>query len=167
MAIVFVPAGAVHLAALQALIHEHGANLWNWLPEDGIAAHLHDIGAGQAYGLLAMDGEHLLGAVTFCITGTFSHYQSAERKGAPHGYVCEAVVRRDQAGRGLGTQLLERAVTELQARGLREIYIDRHEENVASAGMMRKAGFVELETFAEPTRRPHGSGRTTVCRLLA
>jgi hypothetical protein len=32
--------------------------------------------------------------------------------------------------------------------------------------MMRKAGFVELETFAEPERRPHGSGRTTVCRRM-
>jgi L-amino acid N-acyltransferase YncA len=165
MAIAFVPAGPAHLPALQALILEHGANRWNWLPEDGIAEHMRDVGAGQAHGLLAMEGEQLLGAVTFCATYSFARYQSADRKDAPHGYICEAVVRRDQVGRGLGTQLLEQAVAALQIQGLREIYVDRHEENAASAGMMRKAGFVELETFAEPGRRPHGSGRTTVCRL--
>jgi L-amino acid N-acyltransferase YncA len=53
----------------------------------------------------------------------------------------------------------------LAAQGLKDVYIDRHEENAASAGMMRKGGFVEVDTFAEPARRPHGSGRTTVCRL--
>jgi L-amino acid N-acyltransferase YncA len=113
-----------------------------------------------------MDGDQLLGAVTFCTTQDFARYQPAERTQAPHGYVCEVVVRRDGCGRGLGVQLLQQAVQALQAQGLQEIYADRHEENAPSAGMMRKAGFAELETFAEPERRPHGSGRTTVCRLL-
>ena len=166
MALAFVPAGAEHIAALHSFILDHGANVWNWLPEDGITAHMQDIAAAKAHGLLAMDEEHLVGAVTFCTTHDFSRYQLAQRQDAPQGYICEAVVRRDQVGRGLGTQLLERAVQALQALGLQEIYIDRHEENAASAGMMRKAGFVELATFTEPARRPHGSGRTTVCRML-
>ena len=29
--------------------------------------------------------------------------------------------------------------------------------------MMRRAGFVDIDTYADPRRRPHGSGRTTVC----
>ncbi|RFO98037.1 GNAT family N-acetyltransferase [Rhodoferax lacus] len=167
MALAFVPAGAQHVAVLQSFILDHGANVWNWLPEDGIAGHMQDIAAEKAHGVLAMDGDQLVGAVTYCSTLDFSRYQSAQRQDAPHGYICEAVVRRDQVGRGLGAQLLARAVQALQGLGLQEIYIDRHEENAASAGMMRKAGFVELATFAEPARRPHGSGRTTVCRLLA
>ena len=166
MAHSFLAARAEHVAALQSLILEHGANVWNWLPEDGIAQHMQDIAAARAQALLAMDGSELVGAVTFCSTHSFARYQSAVRQDALHGYICEAVVRRDQAGRGLGAQLLEQAVASLKAQGLQEIYIDRHEENVASAGMMRKAGFMELETFAEPGRRPHGSGRTTVCRRL-
>ncbi len=166
MAIRFIPAEARHLQGLQAFILEHGANVWNWLPVAGIEAHLRDIADGEVYALLAMDADQWLGVVTFCSTQDFVRYQPAERQGIAHGYICEAVVRRDQAGRGLGTQLLLQAAANLQAQGLLEIYIDRHEENVASAGMMRKAGFVELETFAEPERRPHGSGRTTVCRLL-
>ena len=52
------------------------------------------------------------------------------------------------------------------ARGLHAVYIDRHEENAASAGMMRKAGFTVIDTFDEPAKRPHGSGRTTVCRIV-
>jgi ribosomal protein S18 acetylase RimI-like enzyme len=164
MALAFVPAGAGHLVALQTFILEQGANVWNWLPEDGIAQHMQDIAAGKAQGLLAMDGEELVGVVTFCQTHHFSRFQSPLRRDTPQGYICEAVVQRDQAGRGIGAQLLQRAVASLQAQGLQDIYIDRHEENAASAGMMRKAGFVEIATFAEPARRPHGSGRTTVCR---
>ena len=166
MAISFLPAHAVHLGALQSLILDHGANVWNWLPEEGIAQHMQDIAAAKAQALLALDGAELVGAVTFCTTHSFARYQSAARQTALHGYICEAVVRRDQVGRGLGAQLLEHAVARLMAQGLQEIYIDRHEENAASAGMMRKTGFVELDTFAEPARRPHGSGRTTVCRRL-
>jgi ribosomal protein S18 acetylase RimI-like enzyme len=165
MAIALIPAHAEHLGALQALILDHGANVWNWLPEDGIAEHMRDIASGLAQGLLAMQGAELVGAVTFCTTHGFPRYQNALRTDAPHGYVCEAVVRRDQVGRGLGAQLLRAAVASLKSQGLQEIYIDRHEENAASAGMMRKAGFIEVETFAEPARRPHGSGRTTVCKV--
>lgn len=166
MAIVFVTAEGSQLPAVQAFIHTHGANVWNWLPADGITAHMRDIAEHKALAVLAMDAEQLVGVVSFCVTQDFSRYQAPERNTQPHGYICEAVVRADQAGRGLGTQLLERAVQDLKARGMQEIYIDRHEENAASAGMMRKAGFVEIETFAEPARRPHGSGRTTVCRRV-
>lgn len=115
--------------------------------------------------MLALDQGELIGAVTFCTTRHFARYQDAADAGAPQGYICEAVVHRAQAGRGIGARLLTAAIDVLAARGLREVYIDRHEENAASAGMMRKAGFVEIDTFAEPARRPHGSGRTTVCRL--
>ena len=73
------------------------------------------------------------------------------------------MVRRDQAGRGLGTQLLKEALASLTTRGVHMVFIDRHEENRASAGMMRRAGFAEVETYPDPRRRTHGSGRTTVC----
>ncbi|MDP1938344.1 MAG: hypothetical protein Q8K91_14150, partial [Hylemonella sp.] len=66
----------------------------------------------------------------------------------------------------LGTTLLEKVIDRLTVTGACEVYIDRHEENAASAGMMRKTGFVEIDTFAEPVRRPHGSRRTTVCRRV-
>lgn len=166
MVMCFIAADTSHLPEMQAFIHTHGANVWNWLPVDGIAAHMSDIAENKAQAVLAMESKKIVGMVSFCVTKDYSRYQTPERIDQPHGYICEAVVRADQTGRGLGTQLLEYAVQAMKDRGLREIYIDRHEENAASAGMMRKAGFVELETFSEPARRPHGSGRTTVCRRV-
>lgn len=165
MSIELIPARPQHVAALAELIRTHGPNVWNWLPEDGVREHLCEIAQGSAHAVLALEDGVLLGAVTFCRTRGFQRYQTPERSSAEHGYVCEAVVQRDQTGRGLGVQLLRCAVETMQAWGLQEVYIDRHEENAASAGMMRKAGFVEIDTFAEPSRRPYGSGRTTVCRL--
>lgn len=158
-------AGAEHLSALQALIFDHGANSWNYLPEDGIREHLDDIAQGRAHGVLASQDGHLLGAVTFGLSTAFDRYLPPQTSGTPQGYVSEAVVRRDRVGQGLGTRLLREALAALSAMGVQAVFIDRHEENLASAGMMRRAGFVEIETYDDPRRHPHGSGRTTVSRF--
>ena len=110
------------------------------------------------------EGE-LLGFVSYRLSRHFERYQPEARRGQLHAYVCEAVIHRDMAGQGLGSRLLNQAVGQLAEQGIADIYIDRHEQNAASAGMMGKAGFVELDTYADPERRPHGSGRTTVCCL--
>ena len=151
------------LPALRTLIFDDGANIWNHLPEDGIGEHLEDIALGRAFGVLALEQGQLIGAVTFGLSTDFDDYLPPQARGTPQGYVSEAVVRRDRVGRGLGTLLLREALVELGKLGADVVFIDRHEENLASAGMMRAAGFVEIETYADPRRRPHGSGRTTVC----
>jgi ribosomal protein S18 acetylase RimI-like enzyme len=161
----FVPAQSVHLEAMDAFIFDHGANAWNWLPVDGIREHLREVTNGQAQGLLAFDGATLVGLMTYCHTRDYAKYQSTQLDGTVHGYVCEAAVHRDYTGKGLGGRLLKAALDDLQAQGMREVYIDRHEENLASAGMMRKCGFVEIDTYVDPRRNNTGSGRTTVCCL--
>lgn len=166
VALGFAVAGVPDLPALSALIFTHGPNAWNWLPVEGVQAHLQDIAEGRAHAVVAWQGEVLVGAATYCLTRQFSRYQAPDRADAEHGYVCEVVVARDQAGRGLGTTLLQKVIVRLAVTGACEVYIDRHEENAASAGMMRKAGFTEIDTFFEPERRPHGSRRTTVCRRV-
>lgn len=160
-----VAARAEYLPALQALIFEHGANIWNYLPENGIRAHMDDIARGLAHGVLALQDGHILGAVTFGLSSDFDRYLAPQTRGTSQGYVSEAVVRRDQVGQGLGTRLLREAVSAMEKMGVSSVFIDRHEENLASAGMMRRAGFVEMDTFADPRRRPNGSGKTTVCCL--
>ena len=161
--VVIAAADAEHLPALRALIFEHGANVWNYLPEDGIRAHLDDIAQGRAHGVLALQDGHILGAVTFGLSTGFDRYLPPLARGTPQGYVSEAVVRRDRVGQGLGTRLLREALASLSKTGVSSVFIDRHEENLASAGMMRRAGFVEIDTYADPRRHPHGSGRTAVC----
>jgi ribosomal protein S18 acetylase RimI-like enzyme len=160
-----VRAGPEHLAALTDLIFAHGANVWNYLPEDGIREHLAHVVQGRDHGVLALQGGQLLGAVTFGLSTDFDRYLPAHQRGTPQGYVSEAVVRSERTGQGLGTRLLREALAALSSMGIVAVFIDRHEENFASAGMMRRAGFVELETYADPRRRPYGSGRTTVCRF--
>ena len=160
-----VRAGVEHLAALTDLIFDHGANVWNYLPEDAIREHLDHVVQGHDYAALALQNGQLLGAVTFGLSTDFDAYLPAHSRGTPQGYVSEAVVRRDRTGQGLGTRLLREALAVLSTMGVEAVFIDRHDENRASAGMMRRAGFVELETYADPRRRPYGSGRTTVCRF--
>ena len=158
-------AQAGDIDGLCALLFEHGANPWNHLPRAEVTAHLQGIADGSVQALLVERQGALLGLVSFQLSRAFERYQPAECRGQLHAYICEAVVHRDLAGQGLGSRLLGEAVRRLAGQGVGDIYIDRHEENAASAGMMRKAGFLELETYADPQRRPHGSGRTTLCRL--
>jgi ribosomal protein S18 acetylase RimI-like enzyme len=153
------------VAAMQAFIFEHGANQWNFLPEDGVAAHLADIENGATQALLVMLGAELLGLATFMASKALSHYQAAATRGHGHGYVCEVVVHRAHAGQGIGARLLGEAIAQMAAQGVREIFIERHEENLASAGMMRKAGFVEIDLFDDHERRMSGSRRTSVSKL--
>jgi ribosomal protein S18 acetylase RimI-like enzyme len=158
-------ARAHEIDGLCALIFEHGPNPWNHLPEGEVRTHLQGIAAGAVQALLAERQGMLLGFVSYRLSRDFARYQPAPRRAQEHAYICEAVIHRDMAGQGLGSRLLCQVVSLLAEQGLHDIYIDRHEQNAASAGMMRKAGFVELETYADPQRRPYGSGRTTVCRL--
>lgn len=158
-------ATAEDIEALCALILEHGPNAWNHLPEADVCRHLEAVAGGATLAVLGEEQGRLLGFVSFRLSQDFARHQPPERAGQAHGYICEAVVHRDCVGRGLGARLLREAVAELWQLGVSDIYIDRHEENAASAGMMRKAGFSELLTYADPARRPNGSRRSTLCCL--
>ncbi|WP_322981564.1 GNAT family N-acetyltransferase [Pseudomonas sp. C11] len=160
-------AQATDIEAMGDLLLEHGPNPWNYLPEAEVRVHLAGIATRQTRAWLAEEGGELQGFVSCRLTDAFAEHQPPSRAVQTHAYICEAVVHRQQAGRGLGSRLLREVVEMLLAQGLQDIYIDRHEENVASAGMMRKAGFVELLTYPDPQRRSSGSGRSTLCCLRA
>lgn len=155
-------AARADIAAIHALIREHGPSPWNYLAEPALSEHLRAIGAGVDAVLASLDGA-LVAVVTYADSDDFACYQSAGRERARHGHIGEAVVHRDHRGAGLGAHLLREAIAQLRARGLRECYAERHEENAGSAGMMRKAGFVVVDTFHDPVRRSVGSCRTAVC----
>ncbi len=156
-------ATADDIPALCDLILAHGPNPWNHLPPDEVRAHLRGIADASVGAILAEGEGSLAGFVSFYLSQDIQVHQQAGRQDQLQGYVCEAVVHRDLAGRGLGTRLLLAAMEKLAALGTVDIYIQRHEENLASAGMMRKAGFREVSTFDDPARRPNGSRRTTLC----
>ena len=155
-------ASRADIAVIHALIREHGPSPWNYLAEPALSEHLRAIGDGVDAVLASLD-DALVAVVTYADSDDFACYQSAGRERARHGHIGEVVVHRGHRGAGLGAHLLREAIAQLRARGLREFYAERHEENAGSAGMMRKAGFVVVDTFHDPVRRNVGSCRTAVC----
>lgn len=76
-------------------------------------------------------------------------------------------MKKTHRGKGLGCKLLLEAVSLAGGVGCRAVYIERHEENAASAGMMRNVGFEEVDKFYDPQKRSSGSGNTTVlCKSI-
>ena len=157
---------AADIPAMLELIFTHGVNQWNFLPEAEVRMHLDGIASGKTQAVIAEFDGGLVGFVTFLAQHSLPGVE-AVKPGSLHAYVCEAVVHREHAGKGIGSQLLRAATAALMAQGFNDIYIERHEENLASAGMMRKAGFIEIDCFDDPERRASGSRRTTVCRFVA
>ena len=162
--VTFRPAVACDIPAMSQFLFEHGTNPWNYLNVDDVRVHLDGITRGETQGVLAETDRQLIGFVTFEVTTKFSRFQSADRQHLPQGLIGEAVVNAKWQGNGYGTALLLEAVAAVSQRGIRDVYVERHEENLASAGMMRKAGFVVIETFFDPPRRTTGSRRTSVLK---
>ncbi|WP_374339634.1 GNAT family N-acetyltransferase [Leeia sp.] len=155
------PAQPHEAPQLETLLRQYGPNPWNYLPDEGVRQHFAELAAGQAEALLACTPE---GEVAGFVTWLSRHPDAERRAREPHSaYIGEALVLPAHAGKGLGGALLRAVRDRLLAAGQGPLYIERHEENAASAGMMRQAGFVPLLTFDDPVRRRHGSKRTTEC----
>lgn len=151
--------------ALFTFLYEHGANRWNHLPEGPIRHHLNGIAAGTSFAVIAEEYGQLLGFVSFDLGRDFARYQPNDRREALHGIVHEAVVHGEQWGRGIGSALLSAAVDRIWQQGCREAYVGRHDENLASAGMMRKAGFEVIDVYDDP-RRTCGNRKTAISRRV-
>ena len=153
------------LNGLKDFLFTHGTNPWNHLPQDGVDQEFELVAQGSASALVAVDNNLAVGLAIFYAPESppeqyrqYSHSESTL-------YIAEVVVHRNYAGRGIGNQLLTKIIGCAPALGASMLLIDRHEENLASAGMMRKAGFTELMTFSDPQRRDYGSRKTTVLRF--
>ena len=150
------------LDKLKAFLFQHGINPWNHLPLDGVDSEFALIAAGKASALVASVQEQTIGLAIFYHPRAlpenyleFSHAQSTV-------YIAEVVVHKDYNSRGIGSSLLSQVIQRAPDLGAKMLLLDRHTENVASAGMMRKAGFKELSTFVDLDRRVVSNRSTTV-----
>jgi len=150
------------LDKLKAFLFQHGTNPWNHLPLDGVDNEFALIVAAKASALVASIQEQVVGLAIFYHPHSlpenylqFSHAQSAI-------YIAEVVVHKDYNGRGIGSSLLSQVIQRAPNLGAKMLIVDRHTENVASAGMMRKVGFKELSTFVDLDRREVGNRSTTI-----
>lgn len=163
--IIYRSALGAELSELKSFLFTHGTNPWNHLPIDGVNREFELVANGSASMLVAVENTTFLGFVIFyhpdCLPDEYLQYTELQKT----IYIAEAVVHKDYTGQGIGHHLLrlvtERAV-DLDATLL---LIDRHEENMASAGMMRKAGFKLLTTYRDPQRRHYGSRNTSILSL--
>ena len=156
---------SVDLEQIQGLLKHEAPNQWNHLTPETISSQIDLLGAGEASAAV-LEADRIY-SVAVMLTG--GHCPSSMRKYAltdDMAFIQDVVVGRQFVGKGYGSELLKASVERAKQLGCRAVYLERHEENLASAGMMRKAGFEHVETFHDPARRTSGSRKTTVMRFL-
>lgn len=149
---------------IRRLVLDHGTTQWSLFPRKDLENHLVQIASGKDHALLAFDAGRLVGMVSFTMGSFYPEYEPVASRQKPAGYIVEALVHPDFAKHGIGTLLLERAKDVLARHGVSSIYAKRHEENKASAALLRKAGFQLIDVFPDP-RRTSGSRKTAVERF--
>lgn len=163
----YLKAEASHTPEMQSLLMKHGPNEWNYLPEEGVKAEMEDVASGRAIAVLAEAEEKIIGfAVAYPGLIRFPAIVDSRKDAGACGYIGDVVVHSDFAGKGIGSKLLNEAKSLLREAKVQEIHIDCHEENAASRGMMRKAGFRQLALFDDPDRRFAGSRKTWLGRCM-
>ncbi|MEH6585855.1 MAG: GNAT family N-acetyltransferase [Halioglobus sp.] len=152
------------LQSMKTLLFNEGPNEWNYLTEESVDQQIELIKTGKALAVLA-DADEILGFAVLILGEAcpkkLSKYQSLDKV----AYINDVVVAKELAGQGVGTKLLLECSLIAKERNFDDVYIERHEENLASAGMMRKAGFELVETIYDPAKRFSGSQNTSILVL--
>ena len=163
--IIYRRAIASELNDLKSFLFEHGTNPWNHLPIDGVDKEFALVSIGAASIIVAVDNARFLGFAIFYHPDSLpsQYLQYAQSKSTI--YIAEAVVHKDYTGQGIGYHLLRSIIDQAADFNASLLLIDRHEENMASAGMMRKAGFELVTVYNDPKRRHYGSGNTAILCL--
>jgi len=156
------------VSEMRLLLMEHAPNEWNYLPEDGVTTELRDVVEGKAIALVAELETKIVGfAIAYPGFIRFPEYTAPNTSAAAVGYIGDVVVHTEYSGKGIGTTLLTETIGLLSTLGVSEVNIDCHEENKASRGMMRKAGFEEVAVYLDQERRSTGSRRSWIGRYTS
>lgn len=146
---------------MKKILLRDGPNEWNYITEESISQQFQLIQEGKALAVLAEEQEITGFAIlifkTACPT-KLEKYSSLSTM----AYINDVVVNANYNGKGIGSALLQKAIELAGDAQCEKVYIERHEENLASAGMMRKASFKLVDTFYDPQKRTAGSRNTSV-----
>lgn len=149
------------LQEMRSLLLKDGPNEWNYITEESIEHQFQLIRNNNAVAVLAEDnGIHGFAVLIYreASPAKLCKYDNL----SAIAYIADVVVSLRKSGGGLGTRLLKKSIELAGKAECTKVYIERHEENPASAGMMRKAGFEVVETFFDPGKRDTGSRKTAV-----
>ena len=163
--IIYRRAIASELKDLKSFLFEHGTNPWIYLPLDGVDKEFDIVSKGAASIIVAVDNARLLGFAIFYHPNSLPSQYLQYTESKPTIYIAEAVVHKDYTGQGIGYHLLRSIIDQAADFNASLLLIDRHEENMASAGMMRKAGFELVTIYNDPKRRHYGSCNTAILCL--
>lgn len=152
--------GEIH--DLKNLLWEFGPNDWNYLTPEGVDDEFTLVENGKARAIVAIHNSDIIGFAVL-IDGQASptcleKYCSLKQL----MFIGDVVVSSLHSGKGIATKLLEECLIEARNNNASRVLIERHEENLASAGMMRKAGFEVVDTFHDPEKRPAGSQNSVI-----
>ncbi len=150
--------------AMQELLLKEGPNEWNYITDASIGHQFQLINQGKAIPVLAED-TCIVGFAVLIIKEACPAKLSKYAALSDIAYINDVVVASSQSGKGLGNRLLKESIKLAGNEKCSHVYIERHEENLASAGMMRKAGFELVETFYDPNKRTTGSRKTSVLSI--
>lgn len=152
------------LKSMKTLLFSEGPNEWNYLTEESVDQQIALIRTGKALAVLA-EADEILGFAVLILGDACPEKLNKYQRLDQVAYINDVVVASKLAGQGVGTKLLLECASVAKASHFEDIYIERHEENLASAGMMRKAGFELVETIYDPAKRSCGSRNTSILVL--
>jgi len=154
----------IDFKTMRELLLKEGPNEWNYITNDSIDKQFKLLSEGKALAVLAEDSS-IVGFSVLIIKESCPSKLTKYAELSNIAYINDVVVASSQSGQGLGSQLLRKSISLASNEQCSEVYIERHEENLASAGMMLKVGFEIVETFSDPGKRATGSRNTSVLSI--
>jgi len=106
-------------------------------------------------GFLVAEGDAVIGYVVA---------DTVREHGRPLGHVKDLAVHEERRGEGVGSLLLDRSLSVLDARGVREVKLEVRESNEAARGLYRDRGF-EYRRTVDSYYSDGEDALVLVCRL--
>ena len=147
---------------LKQLLWQYGPNEWNFLSTEGVDAEFALMKNGNARTIVAIHDTEIIGFAVLIDGKASPGYLDKYCSMVDMQFIGDVVVSALHAGKGIATKLLTECLTLAKTLNAKTVLIERHEENLASAGMMRKAGFEVIDTFYDPDKRSAGSQNSVI-----
>ncbi|RXJ71139.1 GNAT family N-acetyltransferase [Veronia nyctiphanis] len=147
---------------LKTLLWKYGPNEWNHLTPEGVDNEFKLVETGSATTITAIYEHEIIGFAVLIEGSKSPNYLEKYGPVENISFIGDVVVSDEHSGKGVATQLLTECILEAEVKGKETVLIERHEENLASAGMMRKAGFTVIDTFLDTAKRNSGSRKSVI-----
>ena len=149
---------------LKSFLWMHGPNEWNHLTEASVNEEFSLMEQGSARTIIATENTKLVGLAVVIDEESTPSYVSKYSDAGAILFIGDVVVSAQHAGKGIATTMLEKCIADAREKKTNNVLIERHEENLASAGMMKKAGFEIIDTFYDPNKRTVGSQNSVILK---